>query len=133
MICLGLSGTNAETVRRASRVHWISFMQNEFSLIERGPEDRLPEHLDGAVTEFVCYSPLSRGMLGKTPSMMAGRAPCDYRSKLTSEERVRLDRIDLTRGIAAFRSPSLLDRPATRSLNRLDLSADSAVGTLHRP
>lgn len=78
---LGLSATDTQTLRRASAVHPISFIQNEFSLIQRAPETALLPDLLGTSTELVCYSPLGRGMLARPLPPNAQRAPSDYRGK----------------------------------------------------
>jgi aryl-alcohol dehydrogenase-like predicted oxidoreductase len=89
-IDLGLSATDPETLRRASKVHRISFVQNEFSLIERRPEDGLLRYLEDTCAAFVCYSPLGRGILARTPEVGVQRAPSDYRQ---TDARFEADRM----------------------------------------
>ena len=76
---LGLSATDPETLRRASKEHRISFVQNEFSLIERRPEEGLLRYLEDTAAAFVCYSPLARGILARIPEVGLQRALSDYR------------------------------------------------------
>jgi aryl-alcohol dehydrogenase-like predicted oxidoreductase len=80
VLSLGLSATDLPTLRRASAVHPISLVQNEFSLIQRAAEKLLLPGLLGTATEFVCYSPLGRGILTGR-AIPAQRSPTDYRSK----------------------------------------------------
>lgn len=107
---LGLSATDTHTLRRASAVHPISFVQNEFSLIQRAAETTLLPDLLGTSTEFVCYSPLGRGMLARPLLPNAQRAPSDYRSKDARYQAERLaelvDRLAPLWRISAARSVS---------------------------
>lgn len=60
---LGLSEARPETIRRAHRVHPITAVQNEFSLLYRAEaEETLPTTRELGIT-FVAYSPLGRGLL----------------------------------------------------------------------
>jgi aryl-alcohol dehydrogenase-like predicted oxidoreductase len=52
---LGLSATDTETVQRASAVHRISFVQNEYSLIQREPEKGLLAHLNDQRIKFATH------------------------------------------------------------------------------
>ncbi len=60
---LGLSEVGPETLRRANAVHPISALQSEYSLWERGVEDRILPTLRDLGIGFVPYSPLGRGFL----------------------------------------------------------------------
>ena len=60
---LGLSEVNAETIRRANRVHPISAVQSEFSLWERGIEDSILPAMRELGVGLVPFSPLGRGYL----------------------------------------------------------------------
>lgn len=60
---LGLSEAGPETVRRAHAVHPISALQTEYSLWERGVEERILPVLRELGIGFVPYSPLGRGFL----------------------------------------------------------------------
>jgi len=60
---LGLSEASAETIRRAQAVHPISALQTEFSLFERGAEDKVLPTVRELGIGFVPYSPLGRGFL----------------------------------------------------------------------
>jgi aryl-alcohol dehydrogenase-like predicted oxidoreductase len=95
---LGLSATDPETLRRASKEHRISFVQNEFSLIERRPQEGLLRYLEDTGAAFVCYSPLGRGILARTPEVRAQRAPSDYRR---TDARFEPDRLAVIRSALA--------------------------------
>jgi len=60
---LGLSEVNAETIRRAHKVHPISAIQSEYSLWSREPEQEVFEVCKELGITFVAYSPLGRGFL----------------------------------------------------------------------
>ena len=60
---LGLSEVDADTLRRASKVHPIAALQSEYSLWSRDPEDGVLEACRELGIGFVAYSPLGRGFL----------------------------------------------------------------------
>jgi aryl-alcohol dehydrogenase-like predicted oxidoreductase len=60
---IGLSEVNAETIRRAHKIHPISALQTEYSLWSREPEQELFEVCKDLGITFVSYSPLGRGFL----------------------------------------------------------------------
>jgi aryl-alcohol dehydrogenase-like predicted oxidoreductase len=60
---IGLSEVNAETIKRAHKVHPISALQTEYSLWSREPEKELFEVCKDLGITFVSYSPLGRGFL----------------------------------------------------------------------
>jgi aryl-alcohol dehydrogenase-like predicted oxidoreductase len=96
VLSLGLSAADTETLQRSSVVHRISFVQNEYSLIQREPEKGLLAYLRETCTEFVCYSPLGRGILGRIPDVETKRSPTDYRAKDPRFEPRRLAEISRT-------------------------------------
>jgi aryl-alcohol dehydrogenase-like predicted oxidoreductase len=108
VLSLGLSATDLPTLGRASAVHPISFVQNEFSLIQRDPEKALLPGLLSTSIEFVCYSPLGRGILAGKSVITTQRSPTDYRSKDVRFQPERLaeltDRLAPLWHIAASRS-----------------------------
>lgn len=81
IISLGLSATDLQTLQRASSVHPIAFIQNEYSLIKRDPEKVLLPGLLRNSTEIFCYSPLGRGILSGNTVMTDQRSSEDYRNK----------------------------------------------------
>ena len=96
VLSLGMSATETETLQRSSAVHRISFVQNEYSLIQRQPEKGLLAYLSDKSIEFVCYSPLGRGILGRIPDVETKRSPTDYRAKDPRFEAGRLAAISGT-------------------------------------
>jgi len=72
---IGLSEAGAETIRRARAVHPISDLQIEYSLISRGPEERIFPLLRGLGIGVTAYGVLSRGLLsGSKPGQGDFRA-----------------------------------------------------------
>ncbi len=102
---IGLSEVGPETIRRASAVHPISDLQIEYSLISRGPEDKIFPLLGELGIAVTAYGVLSRGLL--TGSVPAGRG--DFRAilpRFTGENRERnqrlvaaLERLAAARGV----------------------------------
>ncbi len=60
---IGLSEVNAETIRRAHKVHPITAIQSEYSLWSREPEQEVFAVCKELGITFVSYSPLGRGFL----------------------------------------------------------------------
>jgi len=60
---LGLSEVGPETLRRASKVHPIAALQSEYSVFERGVEEKILPALRELGIGFVPFSPLGRGFL----------------------------------------------------------------------
>jgi len=60
---LGLSEVNAETIRRAHKVHPITAIQSEYSLWSREPETEIFQVCEELGISFIAYSPLGRGFL----------------------------------------------------------------------
>lgn len=85
---IGLSEVGPETIRRAHAVHPVSDLQIEYSLISRGPEERIFPLLAGLGIGVTAYGVLSRGLLaGSMP-----KGPGDFRAHLprfTGENRER--------------------------------------------
>jgi aryl-alcohol dehydrogenase-like predicted oxidoreductase len=66
---IGLSEVGAETIRRAHAVHPISDLQIEYSLISRGPEQKIFPVLAELGIAVTAYGVLSRGLLsGSKPA-----------------------------------------------------------------
>jgi aryl-alcohol dehydrogenase-like predicted oxidoreductase len=66
---IGLSEVGADTIRRANAVHPIVDLQIEYSLISRGPEDKILPTLAELGIAVTAYGVLSRGLLtGSQPS-----------------------------------------------------------------
>ncbi|MEX0158670.1 MULTISPECIES: aldo/keto reductase [unclassified Microbacterium] len=75
---LGLSNTDAESIRRAHAVHPISVMQSEFSLFSRDSEVLFPV-LEELGIGLVAYSPLARGFLTGAVKPRDAYAADDFR------------------------------------------------------
>ncbi len=59
----GLSEPGAQTVRRAHAIHPVTAIQNEYSLLWRGPEKTIIPLCKELGIGFVCWSPLGVGFL----------------------------------------------------------------------
>ena len=59
----GLSEPGPQTVRRAHAIHPVTAIQNEYSLLWRGPEDIIIPLCQELGIGFVCWSPLGVGFL----------------------------------------------------------------------
>ncbi len=73
---IGLSEVGAETIRRAAKVHPIVDLQIEYSLISRGPEDKIFPVLAELGIGVTAYGVLSRGLLTGSKTTSKG----DYRA-----------------------------------------------------
>jgi aryl-alcohol dehydrogenase-like predicted oxidoreductase len=60
---IGLSEVDAETIRRAHKIHPITAIQTEYSLWSREPEQEVFDVCKELGITFVSYSPLGRGFL----------------------------------------------------------------------
>jgi aryl-alcohol dehydrogenase-like predicted oxidoreductase len=60
---IGLSEVGPETIRRAAAVHPISDLQIEYSLISRGPEDKILATCRALGIGITAYGVLSRGLI----------------------------------------------------------------------
>ncbi len=75
---VGLSEVGPETIRRAAAVHPIVDLQIEYSLISRGPEQKIFPVLDELGIGVTAYGVLSRGLLSGTRPAAQG----DYRAHM---------------------------------------------------
>ena len=76
---IGLSEVSAATLRRASAVHPVSAVQNEYSLWSRNPELGLLEACRELGTTLVAFAPLARGFLAGAIDDPGQFAPRDIR------------------------------------------------------
>jgi aryl-alcohol dehydrogenase-like predicted oxidoreductase len=76
---LGLSEANAETLRRACKVHPIAALQSEYSLFSRDVEGSILDACRELGITFVAYSPLGRGFLSGQIKSMNDLDATDYR------------------------------------------------------
>lgn len=78
---LGLSNTDADSIRRANAVHPISVLQTEYSIFSRESEDLFPV-VDELGIGLVAYSPLARGFLSGAVGPRSSYAQDDIRQFL---------------------------------------------------
>ena len=76
----GLSEPGPQTVRRAHVVHPLTAIQNEYSLLWRGPEKIILPLCQELGIGFVCWSPLGVGFLTGAIDAGTGFAPGDIRA-----------------------------------------------------
>lgn len=77
----GLSEPGVETVRRAHAIHPVTAIQNEYSLLWRGPEETILPLCEELGIGFVPWSPLGVGFLTGAIDVNTGFAPGDIRSR----------------------------------------------------
>ncbi|UIR57595.1 aldo/keto reductase [Sphingobacterium sp. SRCM116780] len=63
---LGLSEASPESIRKAHKIHPISALQNEYSILSRDVEKEVLKTTRELGISLVCYSPLSRGLVTNT-------------------------------------------------------------------
>lgn len=78
---IGLSEVGPGIVRRAHAVHPLSAVQSEYSLWERGVEQKILPVLRELGIGFVAYSPMGRGFLAGKIRSPEDLEPCDWRRK----------------------------------------------------
>lgn len=84
----GLCEPGPQTVRRAHAIHPVTAIQNEYSLIWRGPEETIIPLCQELGIGFVCWSPLGVGFLTGAIDANTRFAPGDIRgaeSRFSSE------------------------------------------------
>jgi aryl-alcohol dehydrogenase-like predicted oxidoreductase len=89
---IGLSEVGADTIRRAHKTHPVVDLQIEYSLISRGPEEKIFPVLDELGIAVTAYGVLSRGLLTGSPTA----SPGDFRAHLprfSGENRERNQRL----------------------------------------
>jgi aryl-alcohol dehydrogenase-like predicted oxidoreductase len=77
----GLSEAGENTIRRAHAVQPVTALQSEYSIWERGLEERVIPALDALGIGLVPFSPLGRGFLTGTGKPAEEYAPSDFRAK----------------------------------------------------
>jgi aryl-alcohol dehydrogenase-like predicted oxidoreductase len=100
---IGLSEVGADTIRRAHKVHLISDLQIEYSLISRGIEDEILPTCRELGIGITAYGVLSRGLIsGHWSKARAGER--DFRAKAPRFQGANLDAnlalVEKLRGIA---------------------------------
>jgi aryl-alcohol dehydrogenase-like predicted oxidoreductase len=76
---IGLSEVDANTIRRAHKIHPITALQTEYSLWSREPEQELFDVCKELGITFVSYSPLGRGFLTGAIKSRADMEVGDFR------------------------------------------------------
>jgi len=76
---LGLSEASVETMKRAQKVHSVTALQTEYSLLSRRVEDKILAACRNIGISFVAYSPLGRGFLTGTIKKFEDLPEDDYR------------------------------------------------------
>jgi aryl-alcohol dehydrogenase-like predicted oxidoreductase len=79
---LGLSEVGPETLRRAQKVHPIAALQSEYSVFERGVEEKILPVLRELGIGFVPFSPLGRGFLAGAFRNAAELPASDFRQNV---------------------------------------------------
>jgi len=79
----GLSEPGTQTVRRAHAIHPVTAIQNEYSLIWRGPENKIIPLCEELGIGFVCWSPLGVGFTTGAIDANTRFAPGDIRGAET--------------------------------------------------
>ena len=75
---VGLSEVGPDTIRRAAAVHPIADLQIEYSLVSRGPEEKILPVLEELGIGLTAYGVLSRGLLSSSQPAATG----DFRARL---------------------------------------------------
>jgi aryl-alcohol dehydrogenase-like predicted oxidoreductase len=76
---IGLSEASAESLRRANKVHPITALQTEYSILTRDVEGDILNTCRELGITLIPYSPLSRGLVTATINNTSELAPDDYR------------------------------------------------------
>jgi aryl-alcohol dehydrogenase-like predicted oxidoreductase len=96
----GLSEASVETIRRAHAVQPVSALQSEYSLFERGVEDKVLPALRELGIGFVPYSPLGRGFLTGTAKRAEELPADDWRA--ANDPRIQGSNFDTNVKLADF-------------------------------
>jgi aryl-alcohol dehydrogenase-like predicted oxidoreductase len=89
---IGLSEVGTDTIRRAQAVHPISDLQIEYSLVSRGPEERIFPILAELGIGVTAYGVLSRGLLSGSKPVSAKDSRA-YLPRFRGENRERNQRL----------------------------------------
>ena len=96
----GLSEAGVDTIRRAHAVQPVSALQSEYSLFERGVEDKVLPALRELGIGFVPYSPLGRGFLTGTAKRAEELPADDWRA--ANDPRIQGSNFDTNVKLADF-------------------------------
>mgnify|MGYP003543523024 FL=1 len=136
---IGLSEVDANTLRRAHKIHPITALQCEYSLWSREPEQELFDVCKELGITFVSYSPLGRGFLTGAIKSRADMEPGDFRlnnPRFTEEaikENIRfievIDQLAKDKGVTKAQialawilsqNDEITAIPGTRNMHRLE-------------
>jgi len=79
---LGLSEASAATIRKANRVHPVSALQSEYSLLSRDLENGILQTIRELGISLVAYAPLARGLMTATVNAQSALSSDDFRRSL---------------------------------------------------
>ncbi len=79
---IGLSEASAESIRKAYKVHPITALQTEYSLLTRDAEGEILNTCRELGITFIPYSPLARGLITATVSNAEELPEDDFRRTL---------------------------------------------------
>ncbi|MCP3711123.1 aldo/keto reductase [Paraburkholderia sp. CNPSo 3274] len=96
----GLSEASVDTIRRAHAVQPVSAVQSEYSLFERGVEDKVLPALRELGIGFVPYSPLGRGFLTGNATRAEELPAADWRA--ANDPRIQGGNFDTNVKLADF-------------------------------
>ncbi|WP_321898690.1 aldo/keto reductase [Paraburkholderia heleia] len=96
----GLSEASVDTIRRAHAVQPVSAVQSEYSLFERGVEDKVLPALRELGIGFVPYSPLGRGFLTGNARRAEDLSADDWRA--ANDPRIQGSNFDTNVKLADF-------------------------------
>lgn len=141
----GLSEAGVQTIRRAHKVHPLTAVQSEYSMMWQAPEEELFPVLEELGIGFVPFSPLGKGFLTGKMDKKATFVDSDFRSIVPrfQPENIEANQvlIDLIEKIATnkavtpaqialawvlLRKPWIVPIPGTRKLERLEENLGAA-------
>ena len=145
---IGLSEVGPETIRRAQAVHPICDLQIEYSVISRGPEEKIFTTLAELGIGITAYGVLSRGLLSGSQPVIKGdlrarfprftganrqsnQAIIDALQRLASEKRVRPAKLAIAWVLA--KSKSIVPVIGARTRAQLSESLDALQLRLSLP
>jgi len=135
----GLSEAGVRTIRRAHKIHPLTAVQSEYSMMWRNPEEKLLPTLEELGIGFVPFSPLGKGFLTGKIDKQATFVDSDFRSIVPrfQPENIEANQvlIDLIKRVATDKEatpaqialawvlaqkPWIVPIPGTRKLERLE-------------
>lgn len=141
----GLSEAGVETIRRAHKVHPLTAIQSEYSMMWRSPEEQLLPTLEELGIGFVPFAPLGKGFLTGTINKHATFDSSDFRSIVPRFKPENMEAnqvlVELIKNIAAGKDatpaqialawvlaqkPWIVPIPGTRKLGRLEENLGAA-------